>query len=198
MLCCELLSKFIIFAVGNNRSQRILCFCAVVNCFQNLLSLQSETTGSICIACNDLLWIAFKIYYLCSRKQPFLSGRWERCVVNCFQNLLSLQSETTIILSPIVWLMLWIAFKIYYLCSRKQQSIKSLWNTIRCELLSKFIIFAVGNNMEPTILHVLKVVNCFQNLLSLQSETTSWQFVPIVILLWIAFKIYYLCSRKQR
>ena len=167
-----MLSKFIIFAVGNNLQKKFNNWIWVVNCFQNLLSLQSETTPPLRPFNAILLWIAFKIYYLCSRKQqkPFYFQAFYRCellskfiifavgnnktaqrggvwlVVNCFQNLLSLQSETTVVafLEPIT--MLWIAFKIYYLCSRKQPWRFAPPRRPCCELLSKFIIFAVGNN----------------------------------------------------
>ena len=42
--------------------------------------------------------------------------------------------------------MLWIAYKIYYLCDRKQPTTTSRPRRISCELLTKFIIFAIGNN----------------------------------------------------
>ena len=72
MISCELLTKFIIFAIGNNTHKNSILGRRVVNCLQNLLSLRSETT----------VWQ--------NRNFAFM-------VVNCLQNLLSLRSETTVV-----------------------------------------------------------------------------------------------------
>ena len=221
--CCELLTKFIIFAIGNNKHRQSGHKQSVVNCLQNLLSLRSETTVSTRGGRLTLLWIAYKIYYLCDRKQLFrpIDALIQCCelltkfiifaignnsrivrsnyiaVVNCLQNLLSLRSETTFMNGLWQVDMLWIAYKIYYLCDRKQQdNCETCWGT-SCELLTKFIIFAIGNNSEVFCSLRLSVVNCLQNLLSLRSETTIIILSIISIMLWIAYKIYYLCDRKQ-
>ena len=221
----------------------------VVNCLQNLLSLRSETTygGKCCLA--NVLWIAYKIYYLCDRKQPcnlqhinlhccelltkfiiFAIGNNSfprlrvmrlgcelltkfiifaignnirrvfahgRAVVNCLQNLLSLRSETTHFSFGISSSTLWIAYKIYYLCDRKQLTERLNATLTRCELLTKFIIFAIGNNADTFEAASVSVVNCLQNLLSLRSETTAKKTGIASTKLWIAYKIYYLCDRKQ-
>ena len=93
--CCELLSKFVIFAVANNYS-RVSCFNSnVVNCFQNLLSLQSQTTKmhhrSGILRCE--LLSKFVIFAVANNGVS--SAIQNLFVVNCFQNLLSLQSQTT-------------------------------------------------------------------------------------------------------
>ena len=119
---CELLTKFIIFAIGNNTNSFLCSILTVVNCLQNLLSLRSETTVSTNLSLSDKLWIAYKIYYLCDRKQPKL-----------------LYKDTAA--------KLWIAYKIYYLCDRKQPIYSLRFQFFRCELLTKFIIFAIGNNV---------------------------------------------------
>ena len=144
------------------------------------------------------MWIAYKIYYLCDRKQlAVLWLRWRHScelltkfiifaignnwkifdlnaknVVNCLQNLLSLRSETTRYTSTGNVLRLWIAYKIYYLCDRKQRPECGAEFTVSCELLTKFIIFAIGNNYPWRTSRNIRVVNCLQNLLSLRSETT--------------------------
>ena len=169
----------------------------VVNCLQNLLSLRSETTLPETKQVSFPLWIAYKIYYLCDRKQQdfkivdvinscelltkfiiFAIGnnllnelKRRSFVVNCLQNLLSLRSETTSM-----------SFKLDF---------------SGCELLTKFIIFAIGNNEAAPTNRGNEVVNCLQNLLSLRSETTRPKKTVWVGGLWIAYKIYYLCDRKQ-
>ena len=168
---CELLSKFIIFAVGNNNQKFVTLICNVVNCFQNLLSLQSETTFLLKNAAKTRCELLSKFII-------FAVGN------NFFKRGLARSG-------------LWIAFKIYYLCSRKQHFAITAICFVGCELLSKFIIFAVGNNLKTARIFAAAVVNCFQNLLSLQSETTDGDNFWRMCELWIAFKIYYLCSRKQ-
>ena len=69
--------------------------------------------------------------------------------------------------------MLYFSFKICYLCSRKQQADLQGGTATGCELLSKFVIFAVANNRYAARDDAVSVVNCFQNLLSLQSQTTQ-------------------------
>ena len=144
------------------------------------------------------MWIAYKIYYLCDRKQQIQSNAqniqscelltkfiifaignnfhifvWKyNRVVNCLQNLLSLRSETTTAIIITTFPLLWIAYKIYYLCDRKQLRGRTGYHLSCCELLTKFIIFAIGNNITENASIPLSVVNCLQNLLSLRSETT--------------------------
>ena len=170
------------------------------------------------------MWIAYKIYYLCDRKQrcTTFAKSWASCelltkfiifaignnsyirlyvivwVVNCLQNLLSLRSETTVIFLQSVQNLLWIAYKIYYLCDRKQHANKIVEYKTCCELLTKFIIFAIGNNCCLLMYLIVPVVNCLQNLLSLRSETTGLIKFNHWAELWIAYKIYYLCDRKQQ
>ena len=118
-------------------------------------------------------------------------------VVNCLQNLLSLRSETTFFPWQLKFKQLWIAYKIYYLCDRKQLVRANAAIKLCCELLTKFIIFAIGNNIINRFRKLLCVVNCLQNLLSLRSETTKFICLSQKTELWIAYKIYYLCDRKQ-
>ena len=196
-LCCELLTKFIIFAIGNNIDALNNEIAQVVNCLQNLLSLRSETTPDEAPLKLSKLWIAYKIYYLCDRKQLHIISERTTLVVNCLQNLLSLRSETTITENMHNYMLLWIAYKIYYLCDRKQLSWAVIGWPHCCELLTKFIIFAIGNNYSERHARCNGVVNCLQNLLSLRSETTVPTPACYAFGLWIAYKIYYLCDRKQ-
>ena len=118
-------------------------------------------------------------------------------VVNCFQKLLSSWWRTTIP-STIAWrMLLWIAFKNYYLRDEGQ-----LYNVIAvplesCELLSKIIIFVMKDNVVSEGEIMLTVVNCFQKLLSSWWRTTSGNTSYSRLLLWIAFKNYYLRDEGQ-
>ena len=194
----------------------------VVNWFQNFVSLWSETVESRGLIYNLKLWIGFKILYLCGLKQfhcvrttprkrcelvskfcifvvwnsivyPFSSNI---CVVNWFQNFVSLWSETVIwycfskcscceLVSKfcifVVWnsgsnksistTTLWIGFKILYLCGLKQYIWYCFSKCSCCELVSKFCIFVVWNSIGTINQAIYIVVNWFQNFVSLWSET---------------------------
>ena len=169
---CELLTKFIIFAIGNNHLFGKGFDCDVVNCLQNLLSLRSETTVPTCYVGSGSceLLTKFIIFAIGNNFARWIQAQIH--VVNCLQNLLSLRSETTKLALRTTIGLLWIAYKIYYLCDRKQQIMGANRRNICCELLTKFIIFAIGNNRFFKPRYKVGVVNCLQNLLSLRSETT--------------------------
>ena len=93
-------------------------------------------------------------------------------VVNCFQKLLSSWHDTTQPGCLCSCIMLWIAFKNYYLRDTTQ--------------LNNFQMTCSG------------VVNCFQKLLSSWHDTTYHDFIEFQFLLWIAFKNYYLRDTTQR
>ena len=63
-LCCELLSKIIIFVTRHNRIAANKMGFNVVNCFQKLLSSWHDTTCGRVVSFPCALWIAFKNYYL--------------------------------------------------------------------------------------------------------------------------------------
>ena len=78
---CELLSKIIIFVTRNNAAAKKAQQLAVVNCFQKLLSSWRGTTDLISFVIHELLWIAFKNYYLRDEEQQCPS--WERESRSC-------------------------------------------------------------------------------------------------------------------
>ncbi len=117
--------------------------------------------------------------------------------MNCFQKLLSSWHETTKPESSCISTPLWIAFKNYYLRDTKQPPWLNSFAASGCELLSKIIIFVTRNNFCSLRSLSWSVVNCFQKLLSSWHETTISLSVVNGILLWIAFKNYYLRDTKQ-
>ena len=142
---CELVSKFCIFVIWNSPEKLTQNLKLVVNWFQNFVSLWSETVlwrnrsprhccelvSKFCIfviwnstnkirTCNVLLWIGFKILYLCDLKQLQRIQQKLNLVVNWFQNFVSLWSETVIFFLIQNYIKLWIGFKILYLCDLKQ------------------------------------------------------------------------------
>ncbi len=173
---------------------------------------------------QKLLWIAFKNYYLRDTTQhlvsiPFWAGRCELLskiiifvtrhnlfqishiiwsVVNCFQKLLSSWHDTTHTILPPYGCGLWIAFKNYYLRDTTQQGIADRSADARCELLSKIIIFVTRHNDKHNNIETVTVVNCFQKLLSSWHDTTLCQYYVSIMVLWIAFKNYYLRDTTQR
>ena len=118
-------------------------------------------------------------------------------VVNCFQKLLSSWHDTTFHDRNAHSLVLWIAFKNYYLRDTTQLMLREIRLQMRCELLSKIIIFVTRHNPSDFLESVPDVVNCFQKLLSSWHDTTENLGKPKNKVLWIAFKNYYLRDTTQ-
>ena len=94
-------------------------------------------------------------------------------------------------------MLLWIAFKNYYLRDEGQLEDWKIVSRNSCELLSKIIIFVMKDNENFEEAPLSKVVNCFQKLLSSWWRTTLLvDFFP-GLKLWIAFKNYYLRDEGQ-
>ena len=170
--CCELLSKIIIFVTRHNDNNYQHPSSTVVNCFQKLLSSWHDTTIPHRFYSLNLLWIAFKNYYLRDTTQPAMMPEVSRfscellskiiifvtrhncpresvrriLVVNCFQKLLSSWHDTTWKLPAISQDQLWIAFKNYYLRDTTQLYTPTIFTITSCELLSKIIIFVTRHN----------------------------------------------------
>ena len=220
---CELLSKIIIFVMKDNKWNYEDNPGGVVNCFQKLLSSWWRTTHFIYWLVKARLWIAFKNYYLRDEGQQFEKmASWFICcellskiiifvmkdnlstsdiltceVVNCFQKLLSSWWRTTGVCYRVGEFMLWIAFKNYYLRDEGQPDKNHLMAGVRCELLSKIIIFVMKDNTCFKSRITSKVVNCFQKLLSSWWRTTTLRLTQRTRMLWIAFKNYYLRDEGQ-
>ncbi len=195
-----------------------------MNCFQKLLSSWHDTTkfGLCCL--YERLWIAFKNYYLRDTTQLLWSVlcqyygcellskiiifvtrhnkdcKWTDCreVVNCFQKLLSSWHDTTLLLEFHSGILLWIAFKNYYLRDTTQHNQENGRADVGCELLSKIIIFVTRHNRISNYNNTQTVVNCFQKLLSSWHDTTGSKLMNIDRQLWIAFKNYYLRDTTQQ
>ena len=221
---CELLSKIIIFVTRHNRLRECLLLLRVVNCFQKLLSSWHDTTNPCTGFASAVLWIAFKNYYLrdTTQRSNSLHARRSCCellskiiifvtrhnwrvfsiqqatVVNCFQKLLSSWHDTTKKLVIRKGLLLWIAFKNYYLRDTTQRRGTLPPNPYCCELLSKIIIFVTRHNYKGFVKPDGLVVNCFQKLLSSWHDTTINLCIKLWTMLWIAFKNYYLRDTTQR
>ena len=194
---CELLSEFITFVTKHNKPKKT-----------------QE---------RNLLWIAFRIYYLRDEAQPayihpvhlsrcellsefitfvtkhnwLAEPRAWRVVVNCFQNLLPSWRSTTDAVFLGFSLPLWIAFRIYYLRDEAQPETSEGMIFYCCELLSEFITFVTKHNEIKRDTPPDYVVNCFQNLLPSWRSTTITSYLTKVWMLWIAFRIYYLRDEAQ-
>ena len=118
-------------------------------------------------------------------------------VVNCFQKLLSSWHDTTSGLHSRYSGLLWIAFKNYYLRDTTQLAVVAFDGELSCELLSKIIIFVTRHNDRYNWMQRIKVVNCFQKLLSSWHDTTVIIVFYDIPMLWIAFKNYYLRDTTQ-
>ena len=168
-----------------------------MNCFQKLLSSWWRTACKPLITWPLALWIAFKNYYLRDEGQPRKNISQCTIVVNCFQKLLSSWWRTARKEALAVDLVLWIAFKNYYLRDEGQLLRDSSMATLRCELLSKIIIFVMKDSFENPREFNSLVVNCFQKLLSSWWRTAVFKRKSNRNVLWIAFKNYYLRDEGQ-
>ena len=120
ILSCELLSKRSIFDISNNNHIENNDTKAVVNCFQNVVSLILATTHftRVIHACSCELLSKRSIFDISNNTKPRYNHY--AAVVNCFQNVVSLILATT-----------------------TQGVVLIYW---RCELLSKRSIFDISNN----------------------------------------------------
>ncbi len=171
-----------------------------MNCFQIIIFVTSETTERTNLirsqSCellsnyylcdvrnnlkaqdynNSLLWIAFKLLSLWRQKQLYIDMVSMRIVVNCFQIIIFVTSETTNGLQKAIHEALWIAFKLLSLWRQKQPY--SIYGVIECgcELLSNYYLCDVRNNKMASNGLVALVVNCFQIIIFVTSETTKKQ-----------------------
>ena len=220
---CELLSKVYIFDIRDNQSKAGAIQKTVVNCFQKFISLIFETTLNIIEGMREALWIAFKSLYLWYSRQHLFRDILSPTVVNCFQKFISLIFETTFCLrnawasgcellskvyifdirdnkesNPLLYPMLWIAFKSLYLWYSRQRCVACSISFDCCELLSKVYIFDIRDNPHTNDLYHVIVVNCFQKFISLIFETTSASSNAESWWLWIAFKSLYLWYSRQQ
>ena len=169
-----MLSNYCIFDIWNNVCEKVVYALFVVNCFQIIVSLTSETTCDFYYQRCFKLWIAFKLLYLWHLKQREDTIYTLTHVVNCFQIIVSLTSETTWWYGTLKLVSLWIAFKLLYLWHLKQLSSNIIKRLVGCELLSNYCIFDIWNNKSKELNKKDIVVNCFQIIVSLTSETTSF------------------------
>ena len=89
----------------------------------------------------------------------------------CFQKIVSLFWRTTCAQIFLIGIRLWFAFKKLYLCSDEQ--------------------------LPAVKLGLLRVVICFQKIVSLFWRTTRFFLINSNNMLWFAFKKLYLCSDEQ-
>ena len=171
-LCCESLSKFCIFAGRKERALRFPPFGTVVNRFQNFVSLPVE---------RNLSLIQIEAHSVVNRFQNFVSlpveRNWRRrnsrrrSVVNRFQNFVSLPVERN--------LPLYLRYHIRVV-----------------NRFQNFVSLPVERNKQLHNIGSPVVVNRFQNFVSLPVERNQLDKTLGAYLLWIAFKILYLCRSK--
>ncbi len=170
--CCELLSNYYLCDVRNNTSFFCLCFVWVVNCFQIIIFVTSETTVIHQNWISTQLWIAFKLLSLWRQKQRGgLPGLSRACC-----ELLSNYYLCDVRNNWAYWRTrnppLWIAFKLLSLWRQKQPAAYNVLVEKRCELLSNYYLCDVRNNQNLFTKKFATVVNCFQIIIFVTSETT--------------------------
>ncbi len=118
--------------------------------------------------------------------------------MNCFQIIIFVTSETTRRGNRHRQDELWIAFKLLSLWRQKQRDFMPPTCAICCELLSNYYLCDVRNNTKPCSGAWYLVVNCFQIIIFVTSETTHFGQRYYLFKLWIAFKLLSLWRQKQR
>ncbi len=206
------------------RNCGICCGYIVVNCFQIVFLLGSLTTFNPNANPIPELWIAFKLYfywvlwqlsvllllylYCCELlSNCIFTGFFDNSnaqtqrtylVVNCFQIVFLLGSLTTIVVVCMVFVVLWIAFKLYFYWVLWQLAVIHPSVKDCCELLSNCIFTGFFDNAFSVLDIYYTVVNCFQIVFLLGSLTTVVRYGYGVDPLWIAFKLYFYWVLWQR
>jgi len=169
---CDLLSKFSIFDVVNNRKQIWTIKRTVVICFQNFRSLMSWTTIFIILSFSCKLWFAFKIFDLWCREQR---RSWHLAS----QRSCDLLSK----------------FSIFDVVNNSVDEKMNTGRVVIC--FQNFRSLMSWTTFLVLLIHLLSVVICFQNFRSLMSWTTTFKIGGIEFTLWFAFKIFDLWCREQ-
>ena len=102
-MCCELLSNYYLCDVRSNTIAAKARLNWVVNCFQIIIFVTSEATyfatSQNAIGCELL-----SNYYLCDVRSNRCRYRWwQMQVVNCFQIIIFVTSEATLVISVCDW-----------------------------------------------------------------------------------------------
>ena len=117
--------------------------------------------------------------------------------MNCFQIIIFVTSETTLLKCIMPYNALWIAFKLLSLWRQKQPYTYERVRLDCCELLSNFYLCVVRHNIILYSIIQITVVNCFQIFIFVSSDTTYFNLLMIISMLWIAFKFLSLCRQTQ-
>ncbi len=169
----------------------------VVNCFQIIIFVTSETTYREKSSSAGQLWIAFKLLSLWRQKQPFPKTIISICGCELLSNYYLCDVRNNSAFQTTIWKRLWIAFKLLSLWRQKQQDLRDVLRWYSCELLSNYYLCDVRNNKLFEINYTKIVVNCFQIIIFVTSETTCCAVKIANWRLWIAFKLLSLWRQKQ-
>ena len=93
--------------------------------------------------------------------------------------------------------LLWIDFKIVFLCDESQLLYRNLASSLSCELISKLYFYVMNHSTLETLPIQYLVVNWFQNCIFMWWITARTSNLYFQLLLWIDFKIVFLCDESQ-
>ena len=118
-------------------------------------------------------------------------------VVNWFQNCIFVWAITRLKGGSINKSLLWIDFKIVFLCEQSQAYKVKCTHCGSCELISK-LYFCVSNHKPYGHMeYFFTVVNWFQNCIFVWAITRIEVGKEYDLALWIDFKIVFLCEQSQ-
>ena len=169
-----------------------------MNCFQIIIFVTSETTMGVWVIHNIKLWIAFKLLSLWRQKQQHHRETALKLRCELLSNYYLCDVRNNVCANSVVVAMLWIAFKLLSLWRQKQQDTFKGLTRYGCELLSNYYLCDVRNNNAEIEKQVNGVVNCFQIIIFVTSETTLVNKLLVMKSLWIAFKLLSLWRQKQQ
>ena len=117
-----------------------------MNCFQIIIFVSPETTASRDSSPSRLLWIAFKLLFLCRQKQRINLKTVKSQCCELLSNYYFCVARNNPIGKHNTCHMLWIAFKLLFLYRQKQQRDPVKRMDYRCELLSNYYFCVARNN----------------------------------------------------
>ncbi len=167
-------------------------------CFQKLFFISLPTTQRGFTETKEMLWFAFKncslylyqqhlwglfkvksccdllskiVLYIFTNNfsKVFI---WLVLVVICFQKLFFISLPTTTIAFGLFHTKLWFAFKNCSLYLYQQLLLFHQKQGLRCDLLSKIVLYIFTNNGTSAMYPLLFVVICFQKLFFISLPTT--------------------------
>ena len=147
MHCCDLLSIYYLWAIGDTSVQFAQCSLIVVICFQFTIFEPLETPPTGFILAEMTLWFAFNLLSLSHWRHQQNEINRVNHVVICFQFTIFEPLETPYSFEYNISRVLWFAFNLLSLSHwrHRLERVTPLW--MGCDLLSIYYLWAIGDTI---------------------------------------------------